>query len=61
MNLPIISFIQETREELSKVIWPKKDNVTRLTGQVIIVSLFFAVFAGGLDYLFTSLSQYIFK
>lgn len=61
MILPAINFVQETKQELAKVIWPPKNQIIKLTSQVIIVSIFFALFAGGLDYLFTTLSQFIFQ
>ncbi len=61
MAIAPVRFIIETKDELQKVLWPKRAEVIKLTSQVIIISVFFAAFAGGLDYLFTSLNQLIIK
>lgn len=52
-----VKFLSQTRDELQKVVWPDREQVIKLTGQVIVISIFFAIFAGGMDYLFTSLNQ----
>ena len=49
----VVSFFQEVRVELSKVVWPKREDVVRLTLVVVLVSLIFGVFTGGLDFIFT--------
>ncbi|HEX7041974.1 MAG TPA: preprotein translocase subunit SecE [Patescibacteria group bacterium] len=54
-------FLRETYDELKKVVWPTRQEVVRLTGVVIIVSLVVGVFIGGLDYVFTSLLQAVVK
>lgn len=51
----IINFIREVRLELSKVTWPKRDEVIRLTLIVFAVSAIIGAYVGGLDYLFTRL------
>ena len=43
----------EVKAELSKVTWPTKDQVIRLTTVVIIISLVVGLFIGGLDFIFT--------
>jgi len=55
------SFFQETRDELKKVTWPTRDEVVRLTGVVIIVSLLIGAYIGGLDFVFTSILQHFAK
>lgn len=50
----VVTFFSEVKSELSKVTWPKKDEVVRLTGIIILVSLIVGFYIGGLDYLFTS-------
>lgn len=52
---PIVSFFSEVRAELSKVTWPKRDEVIRLTLIVFLVSGIIGAYVGGLDYLFTRL------
>lgn len=50
-----LGFFSEVKSELSKVTWPKKNEVVRLTGIVILVSVIVGFYVGGLDYLFTNL------
>ncbi|HKC05119.1 MAG TPA: preprotein translocase subunit SecE [Patescibacteria group bacterium] len=51
----IVNFFSEVRVELSKVTWPKRDEVIRLTLIVFLVSGIIGAYVGGLDYLFTRL------
>jgi preprotein translocase subunit SecE len=51
---PIV-FLKEVRDELKKVVWPTRDEVIRLTGVVILVSLFVGIFLGGADFILTKL------
>lgn len=52
-----ITFLKETQDELKKVVWPTKDEVVRLTGVVILVSLIVGLFLGGADFVFTKLME----
>lgn len=54
-------FFGEVKIELSKVTWPTKDQVIKLTGVVIIISLVVGAFVGGLDLLFTKAVELIVK
>ena len=51
----ILRFFSEVRIELTKVTWPKRDEVIRLTLIVFLVSGIIGAYVGGLDYLFTRL------
>ena len=51
----VVSFFSEVKSELSKVTWPKKNEVIRLTSIVILVSLVVGLLTGGLDAIFTKL------
>ena len=51
----VTTFLSEVKLELSKVVWPKRDEVTRLTLIVIAISAMVGVYLGGVDYMFTSL------
>lgn len=53
------NFLREVRDELRKVVWPTRDEVIRLTGVVIIVSVFVGVFLGGTDFILTKLIELI--
>jgi len=46
-------FFTEVKSELTKVTWPTKDQVIRLTTVVIVISLAVGFFIGGLDFIFT--------
>lgn len=54
MLIPL-AFFRETLGELKKVIWPTKDEVIRLTGVVLIVSIIVGLYVGGLDFIFTKI------
>jgi preprotein translocase subunit SecE len=54
-----VKFLQETRTELSLVVWPKKDEVVRLTGVVLITSIIVGAYIGGLDYIFTQAVSFL--
>jgi preprotein translocase subunit SecE len=49
------NFLKEVRDELKKVVWPTRDEVIRLTGVVIIVSVGVGIFLGGADFILTKL------
>ncbi len=49
------NFLREVRDELKKVVWPTRDEIIRLTGVVILVSLLVGVFLGGTDFILTKL------
>jgi preprotein translocase subunit SecE len=49
------AFLQETYDELKKVVWPTRDEVVRLTIIVIFISVAVGLYIGGLDYVFTKL------
>lgn len=53
----VVSFVREVRVELSKVVWPKRQEVVRLTLIVLVISIIFGAFTGGLDYIFTKLLE----
>ena len=57
---PVI-FIKEVRTELSKVIWPTKNEVMKLTIIVLAVSVGIGIYIGGLDYFFTKITDILVK
>ncbi len=48
-------FLSDVRAELRKVVWPTPEQLTRLTGLVIALSVAMGFALGGVDYLFTEL------
>lgn len=55
---PVV-FLKEVRDELKKVVWPTRDEIIRLTGVVILVSLGVGIFLGGIDFILTKLVELI--
>ena len=51
----IIQYFKDVRTELSKITWPKKEEVIKLTLIVFIFSALVAVYVGGLDLIFTNI------
>jgi preprotein translocase subunit SecE len=49
------AFIQESKQELHRVEWPTKEETTKLTLVVVIISLGIAAYLGALDYIFTKI------
>ena len=48
---PIGQFVRESRIELRKVVWPTREEATRLTLVVIAVSTGMGLLLGGFDFL----------
>jgi len=55
----IVQYIKDVRFELSKVVWPKREEVIKLTLTVIFISVLVAVYVGGLDFAFTKLLELV--
>ena len=54
-----MDYISDVRSELSKVIWPKKEEVIRLTTVVFLISAIVGAYLGGLDLIFTKLLEIV--
>lgn len=52
-----IDYLKEVRLELSKVVWPKRQEVIRLTLVVIIISAIVGAYVGVLDFGLTKLLE----
>jgi len=55
-NIGIIRYFQDTRDELRKVTWPDREEITRLTAIVLSTTVAFAAFLGTLDFIFQRLA-----
>lgn len=55
----VVDYFRGVREELSKVVWPKREEVIKLTLIVFIISGIIALYTGGLDFAFTKLLEFI--
>jgi preprotein translocase subunit SecE len=51
---PVV-FLKEVRDELRKVVWPTRDEIIRLTGVVVLISVIVGLFLGGTDFILTKL------
>jgi len=51
----LFTYLKASQQELKKVVWPTKKEVTKNTILVIIFSLVVAAFLGTVDYLLTIL------
>ena len=51
----IVRFYRETRAELRKVVWPSRQEATRLSLIVVSVTLAMSVFLGIVDWVFSRL------
>jgi len=54
---PAINYLKEVRLELSKVVWPKREEVIKLTLIVIIISVIVGLYLGALDFIYTKLLE----
>ncbi len=52
-------FLSESKQELKRVNWPRREETIRYTIFVIVLSLGIAVFLGILDYVFIQILQRI--
>ncbi len=52
---PIVRYVRDTRAELSKVTWPTREEGTRLTVVVLIVTVVASLFLFSFDSLFSYL------
>lgn len=56
-----VTFVKEARDELSKVKWPTRDEIIRLTTAVLIISAIVGVFLGGIDFILTTLMDRVIR
>lgn len=52
-----IEFLKEVKTELFKVTWPSRNEVIKLTVIVIGVSIAIGLYVGGLDLIFTKMTD----
>lgn len=60
-NVVPVTFFREVLSELKKVTWPTRQETLKLTAVVIAISVIVGLFIGGLDALFLSITQTVFK
>ena len=57
----LIKFFQDSREELRKVTWPDRDEVTSFTGVVVVTVVFVSVFLWAVDSALMTLIKVVIK
>jgi preprotein translocase subunit SecE len=56
-----VQYLREVREEMRKVAWPKRPEVTRYSIVVVITVVFYTALVGGFDYLFGQVSEWFYR
>lgn len=56
-----ITFLQQTYDELKKVVWPTREELIRLTVIVIFISVVVGIYIGGIDMILTKITQLFIK
>ena len=59
--MKVLDFLNEVKVELTKVVWPTRDQTIRLTFIVILITVMVAFFVGGVDYILTNISSYLYR
>lgn len=57
--MKVFKFFGEVRDEMKKVVWPKKEETIRLTAVVIIFTLIVGIYVGLLDFGFAKGLEFI--
>jgi preprotein translocase subunit SecE len=55
----VLNYLREVKLELTKVTWPKRTQVIRLTLIVFVISAIVAGYVGSLDYVYTKLLSFL--
>lgn len=55
----VINFLSEVKLEISKVTWPSRNEVIKLTLIVIVISAVGGIYIGAVDYGFTKALEFI--
>ena len=50
----LIQYVKDSKSELGKVTWPTKKDTIKYSILVIVITLFVAVFFGGLDWILST-------
>jgi preprotein translocase subunit SecE len=57
----ITKYVGEVQQELSKVSWPRREELISSTGVVLFVCMIFAIFVFGVDVILSRLIEMLFK
>lgn len=54
-------FLVESKEELTKVVWPTRKETFAMTATVLIICLVIGIYLGGIDFLLTKALTFLLK
>ncbi|WP_420451301.1 preprotein translocase subunit SecE [Ilumatobacter sp.] len=54
-------YLKEVRDEMRKVAWPNRPEVTRYSIVVIVTVVVYTALVGGFDYLFGSIGEWFYS
>ena len=57
----ITQYVNEVQQELSKVSWPRREELISTTGVVLFVCVVFSIFVFGIDIILSRLLKLILK
>jgi preprotein translocase subunit SecE len=57
----VLEFLHDSREELKKVTWPDRDEVTNFTGIVILTLVIMSIFLWAVDSTLMSIIKKVMK
>ena len=57
----ITQYVNDVQQEISKVSWPRREELVSTTGVVIFVCVVFSIFVFGIDVVLSRLLKLIFK
>jgi preprotein translocase subunit SecE len=57
----ITQYVNDVQQELSKVSWPRREELVSTTGVVLFVCIVFSIFVFGIDVLLSRLLKLILK
>jgi preprotein translocase subunit SecE len=56
-----ITYLKQSRDELSKVVWPTKAETIKLTVVVLVISVVIGAYIAGIDAVLAKLSEQFLK
>jgi preprotein translocase subunit SecE len=57
----ITQYVNDVQQEISKVSWPRRDELVSTTGVVLFTCVVFSIFVFGIDIVLSRLLKLIFK
>jgi preprotein translocase subunit SecE len=55
----VVEYIEDTRAEMRKVVWPTREEAMNLTVVVLFVTIIMTIILGGIDFVFAQLLEFV--